>query len=96
MFITHRFACNIQSSVVEGLGLCQLGSSPGECFARWIGLVRDLKRILQGFVSLFSLHNVQEIGRLQSSKSLSQSAIVFSDWITILHTDVSAKIIYYL
>ena len=32
MFLSLWFACNIQSRVVEGLGLYQSGSSPRECF----------------------------------------------------------------
>ena len=49
MFVSLWLACDIQSRVVEGLGLYRSGASPGEHFASWIGLVWDLKRILQGF-----------------------------------------------
>ena len=46
------FACNIQSRVVEGLGLRRSGFYPGERYTSWIGLVWDLRRMMQGFFLL--------------------------------------------
>ena len=49
-------ACNIQSRVVEGLGLCRSGSSPRERFTSWTGFSSPRPEwILQGFFPIFSL-----------------------------------------
>ena len=56
MLISLLFACNIQSRVVEGLGLCRSGSSPRERFTSWTGFSSPRPEwILQGFFPIFSL-----------------------------------------
>lgn len=48
----HLFACNIQSKVAEGLGQCQSGFNPGECYTSqiWPGL-RSGKKDSMDFLS---------------------------------------------
>ena len=55
-FISLWFACNIQSSVVEGLWLCRSGSILAERCVRRAG-VQDQTRRLQRFIAIFTVGN---------------------------------------